>query len=515
MTTQASVQKLTTWASDASGRLRKVGEFAWRILNLSLGDDAVSSKRTISISIEKSGVSIADGSRFLSRIRIRNVRQYPSEEGRYPAPDYVARIVSLAMREFRARNAEICLGIPKTWAVIKTVELPSSVRENLPDVISYELDRLTPFSPDDALYDFRIVDENPEKLRIVLGAAKADVINPYVQALQAKGIRTDRVHINLSGMAALLGIAGQGTEFIFLEIDEDEFEAALIRNGSVSSVLADRHDGSDDESIIVKALNEIAPFIERLRSDGKPPRLVVHLKGNLRDRGFALLEQSVTIPYRVLNDLDLKLEIPARGKNIPYAALGGALESLWPQAARMNFLEKGRHPDSRRPVAATVVLGVAALCAGLFYMASPIEIEGKRVEELDRQISLRKDEVAKVEAIRKEVDGISREIASINNFKTGKPMAMDIIRELTSILPKNAWLSRVRVTDTGIDIEGYTSGSAAELLPTLEASTYLQKVEFSSPTFRDARMNADRFVIKMETESATDEGGRSKAENKK
>jgi hypothetical protein len=55
----------------------------------------------------------------------------------------------------------------------------------------------------------------------------------------------------------------------------------------------------------------------------------------------------------------------------------------------------------------------------------------------------------------------------------------------------------VRVTETTVEIEGYAS-SATELLPKLEASKLFRKSEFASPTFRDARMNADRFVIKME-----------------
>jgi hypothetical protein len=50
-----------------------------------------------------------------------------------------------------------------------------------------------------------------------------------------------------------------------------------------------------------------------------------------------------------------------------------------------------------------------------------------------------------------------------------------------------------------VDIEGYAA-SASELLPKLEASKLFQKVEFASPTFRDVKMNSDRFVIKMEIE---------------
>ena len=491
-----------------------MGEPVWRILNLSLGDDAISWKRTLGISIEKGGVSIVEATRFLSRIRIRNVRRYPFDDGKVATPENVAGIVSLAVRELKARNAEICLGIPKAWAIIQHAELPASVKETLPDVVSYELDRLTPFTPDEAFYDYRVLRENPDKLHIVVTAAKTDLIRPYVQALRDRKVRLDRVLVNLSGMAALLGYAGQEKDFVFLELDDDGYEGALIQNGALSSVVSGRLDGSDDEMIIKRAVDDILPFIEQMKSEGKSPRLFTHLKGRFRDRSYALLERHVTVPYQVLNDLDLRLDFPGRREGIPYAALGVALESLWPAAARMNLLGKGRQREPKRPAAVTAALGLLVLFAGILYMVSPIGIEGKRVEEIDRQIALRKDEVGKVEAIRKEMDALSKEIASVNSIKTGKPMAIDIMKELTTLLPKNVWIARMRITDAGVDIEGYSSGSAAELLPVLESSKYLQKVEFSSPTFRDARMNADRFVIKMEIENPNNETGGSETKNK-
>jgi Tfp pilus assembly protein PilN len=315
-------------------------------------------------------------------------------------------------------------------------------------------------------------------------------------------------------MAALLGVAGREADGVFLELDDDGYEAALIQNGTPSSVLSGRLEGGDEERIIKSAADGILPFVDQLKQEGKSPRLYVHLKGRFGNRAYALLEQHITVPYQVLNDLDLKLELPGRRDSIPYSALGVALESLWPDAVRMNLLRNGRHRESNKPIAVTAALGLLALCAGIFYMASPIGIEGRRVEELDRQIALRKDEVGKVEVIRKEMDSLGREIASINGLKTGKPMVIDIMKELTALLPKNVWIARMRITDAGVDIEGYASGSAAELLPVLESSKYLQKVEFSSPTFRDARMNADRFVIKMELESGKDETTRVDTENK-
>ena len=132
---------------------------------------------------------------------------------------------------------------------------------------------------------------------------------------------------------------------------------------------------------------------------------------------------------------------------------------------------------------------------------APLRVEEKRLAELTRQVSLKRDEVKKVEALKKEVDSLSTEVATVKSFKEDRPLDLNILRELTTVLPKTTWLTRVRITETGVDIEGYAA-AATELLPKLEASKYFRKVEFASPTFRDVRMNADRFVIRMEIEGA-------------
>ena len=107
--------------------------------------------------------------------------------------------------------------------------------------------------------------------------------------------------------------------------------------------------------------------------------------------------------------------------------------------------------------------------------------------------------VRKAEAVKREVDGLEAEIAAIARFKTERPVALEILRELTAIVPKSTWLSRARITDTAVDLEGY-SATATDILPLLEASPYFKKAEFASPTLRDARLNADRFTIRTELE---------------
>jgi Tfp pilus assembly protein PilN len=515
MTTPETIRTLRTWASEASAKMSRMGKPAWRFINLSLGDEEISRKRALAVTIERGGLSIAIGQRSLSRIQITSLQHGPAEEGKYPTPENVADSLSLALTESGGLKAEICLGIPKAWSIFRVVELPISVREDLTDVISYELDRLTPFSRDEACYDFRILEENKGHLSIAVAAVKSDLIAPYLSALRAKGIPVDQVSLSLAGMATLMACAGRAEDALCLFIDEYGYEGALVRNGALETVFADRLEGGDEESILRTALQEVTPFIDSLPKKEGSARIVFHLGDKLQDRGRAILERLTPIPCMFLDDMDLNLALPGQDGRIPYQALGCALASLQPHAWAMNLLSKGRRPKPVRSGAVTAALGIAALCAWAIYMISPVWIEGRRLEEFDRQISLRKEEVAKVEAIRKEIDGVQKEIDAINNLKTGRPPVMDIMKELTVILPKNVWLARVRVAYPAVDIEGYTSGSASELLPILEASKYLQKVEFSFSTFRNARMNADRFAIRMEVENPSDETERDAQKDKK
>jgi general secretion pathway protein L len=359
----------TTLISGAAAKTSRWGRALWKILSFSLADDPVAPRQDLSVLLESGGVSIVFKSRFLSPMKTRGTRHYPCEAGTYPTPQHLASAVALALNDLKAARAQVTLVIPKAWAIVKTAEFPLTIKENLPAAISHELDRLTPLSPERAFYDFRILTEDENRLRIMLVAMKADTLQPYVEALRGKGITLRRVT-------------------------------------------------ADDEG--------------------------------------------------------------------------------------MNLLDKGVHKSPKTPMALTIVLLSVLVALGLFWLLSPLQIEEKRIEAIDREIAGRKDEVKKIEALKNDLDGLEKETAAIHAFKDSRPMMLNLLREMTRVLPKNTWLSRIRCTESTVEIEGYAA-SATEILPKLEASVLFKKVEFSSATFRDARLKADRFNIKMEIEGLPEE----------
>lgn len=497
MTGSLSIRKLTSVLSGSTARLRSLWEPLGKVLTFSLADESVAPAKNVTISIERGVVSVAYASRVLSRIRIRGFKTYPVEE-KFPNPEGLASSVALAVSALGAPKTGMTLSIPKAWTIIKTAEFPSTIRDNIADVVSYEMDRLTPFSSGEAFYDFKILKEDGERLTLLIVAVKTEVINPYIEALTEKGYNVSSVTLNLSGIGTLCSYTSKCNDSVFVKVGEKDYEGAVFSGGFLTGAFTGSFRSEDDRAKVDMLAAEINALVDAARKEGKSPDVLVSLKERTSSLG-EMLKLSLTIPFRRLEETDMPLGLPARG--IPFEAAGGVIESLWPQAKGLNLLEKGQLKREPPPFALTVILIIAVIVVWALYLVAPVKIEGNRLQEIERQIAARKDEVRKVEALKKDISALESEISSIADFKENRPMALNIVKELTAILPKTAWLTRVRITGTTVDIEGY-AGSATELLPKLETSKYLKKVEFASPTFRDARMNADRFTIRMEIEAA-------------
>jgi len=515
MTGSLVIKKLTSAVSVPAARLKSIWEPLRRVLTFSLADESIAPAKNVTVSIEKDVISVAYASRMFSRIRIKGSKTYPVEE-RFPTPENLASSVALAINALGAPRTDVTLSIPKAWTIIKIADFPSTIKDNVPDVVSYEMDRLTPFSPGEVFYDFRILKERAEKLTLLIVVVKADLITPYLEALAEKGYHVGRVTLNLSGIGTLCSYVHRCSDSVFVKVSEKDYEGAVFSGGSLTGAFTGIFKSGDERAKADMLAAEIDSLAGEARKEGKSPNVMISLKDRNPSLG-EMLKLRLTMPFRILEETDMPLGLKAR--EIPLEAAGGVIESLWRKAAGLNLLLKGRQEKVKYPVALTAILVIALITVWALYLVAPVKIEGNRLQEIERQIAMRKDEVRKVEALKKDVAALESEVSTITDFKEGRPMALAIIKELTTILPKTAWLSRARITETTVEVEGYAS-SSTELLPKLEASKYLKKVEFASPTFRDARMNADRFNIKMEIEGVKQkeerpkEGAKPKIEKK-
>ena len=498
MTGTTAVKKLTSLTTGSAERLKRMADLLGRVLTFSPADELVLPRKNLSVVLEKGGVSVAYGAKLLSRITVKGVREFSFAEGKYPQPEEVASSLAVARNEFGTARTEVTLCIPKSWAVIKTAEFPSTVKENLPAVVSYEIDRLTPFAPEEAYFDFRVIADTGERLTLLVMVARADMLTPYLAALSENGFEVGGITVDLAAMCSLCRYTDRKADAIFIGIDGRGYEGALSLNGSIIQSFSSTFVTDDENGRAEKISSEIVSLADTAKSRGGSPRVFAYFKDknpSLQE----LLKLRISAPYTVLGGSVPGLRFSTASENLPLTAVGSLMQSLKPKADSLNLLKKGMRETQKTPFLLSGILAVAILSMAVLYTIRPLRVEEDRLREIERQLVLKKEEVKKIEALKKDIETLQGDISAISQFKENRPPTLDLIKELTVIIPKGTWLTHAKITETGANIEGESS-SATELLPKLEASKFFTKAEFASPTFRVPKTGTERFNIKMELE---------------
>lgn len=96
--------------------------------------------------------------------------------------------------ETRGR-ARLCLAHDE--ALVRRVTMPAATEENLRQVLSFEMDRLTPFRADEVYFDHRVLSRDPAAgtLSVMLAVARRDVVDARVEALRALGLSVQGVTV--------------------------------------------------------------------------------------------------------------------------------------------------------------------------------------------------------------------------------------------------------------------------------------------------------------------------------
>jgi Tfp pilus assembly protein PilN len=442
-----------------------------RVLFYRPADDLLSLKKNLSVALEKGKISCAFGEQSYARPKIKDVREYSFHVDKYPLPkEFMSTLVS-AITELDAAGADITLSIPKAWAVIKTVDFPVTIKENMSGAVSNELDRITPYTSEEAFFDFRILSQTDDRITLVIMAAKADAIRPYLDAARESGLEITRVTVNLSTMGTIGYFFDNSSDTIFIAVDKRGYERSKAEAVS----------------------QDINSLIDASRERGNSPRANVIIKDDDQSLRELLRTQSDMKITFVEGSADYDL---TDHTNIPYsAACGSVLQSLWAGDAGFNLLSKGRQEQEKLPVILTVILLIALVIALAFFFTLPVKADKERLETVSQEVRAKEKTYREIEILQKEITSLESEVAFIRNFKKGST-SLDILNELTSLLPETAWLSNITVTETTVSIVGFAD-SATELLPKLETSGFFGNVEFASPTFQSGDLGKERFNIKM------------------
>src|SRR5262249_37441068 len=95
----------------------------------------------------------------------------------------------------------------------------------------------------------------------------------------------------------------------------------------------------------------------------------------------------------------------------------------------------------------------------------------------------------------------------LGSFEAQHIRVLRLLRELTEQLPADVWLTNLSVDRKGIELAGFAN-AASQLIPLLEASPTLERVEFTSPVTKGRDKEQFRLKASWERQAAPAEAAR-------
>ncbi len=397
------------------------------------------------------------------------------------------------------------LGIPRKDIVMRYLDLPSEVADNLKQVVQYQVQSFEPTEEDRFYHDYALLRGNGagKRLSVMLVMVRKAMLDDLLQHLLALGIRP------VSVMAGSIGLSNiflqnrkdlQGKTFILGNLGASALEIIALREGSMRFLReVPKEEGTSWKDLILRETAEAASKI-RLGPEGAVEKMA--LAGESSKSAYVEIKSE--IPDCELIQNCIGLDIP--GENQPHiqeaaSALGLAYTGMVRNPSiKLNLLPPERRiHQSRWAYVPAAIFGVAIivlLCALGFHRMAQDRI---LIRKLDQEILSLKVPVARVQSYRSQSEALEKKVKSVEELLNNRDMNLEVLRELSTILPPDTFLNSYRYQDGTIQISGL-SGSASELIPNLQKSPFLKDGVQKGNIYKDPPTGKERFGFKAKLE---------------
>lgn len=402
----------------------------------------------------------------------------------------------LDARGVPARSAFLALA--RSAVTVKPIDLPP-VAGDVREMVGFELERHLPFPAEDASYDFAVLPtEAPAERatggdqRVLIAAADRRMVETALRLAEDARLRALSLTVASHNLPALARVP-RGAHVAWVHRAAGITDLLLLAG---DTVMLSRSVAATDDALVADELRRSLLALRWRECDG------VWISGDalpqppgadpLAELGAPLTEPAWT--PRAARYLD---ELPVEHR--------GALQLALAVAAGRSVRPLELLPSAVRPRrlsrAQTLTVGLAAATAllGLIALLAPAWREQRYLSRIDAQMVRMDPEVKAVDRVLRELERKRKLLAIVDGAEAAGVRPLPVLRELTDALPNDAWLTTLSLDAKGVELTGAAS-AASTLIPLLENSPRLERVEFSSPVTR-GRDNREQFRIRAAWEA--------------
>ena len=448
--------------------------------------------------------------RSFGRIKLMDYGIYPilPESQKEERQAQVISLINAFISKHQIGRERIAISIPREKVVVRFIKLPIATKENLGRVLEYETSKYTPFERGETYFDYHILKEEKEWLDLFAVFVKRVDIDHYLSSLKKIGIQPISIQVPFTAALNLFfyneGVKEKEVSVLF-DVSDFFFEMNLIQERNLRETL---HLPLPSEGKELRMMNTLQRsglkgdsllkaevFVYGLGSDD---RMVASLKEIDQIKGvfFPPLNRiEAGKPTSELQKIYSSIGIPLRGLVKTHFDL-----DLLPLEMRKKVRQIGK------PF--LIILTSIALLLSLTWGIGVSVRYSKELNAITAEIKKRRPEVEAIEKLQKKKEELGTEILTLGKIKMEEVSKIEILRELTQMLPSSVWVWNFKYNGKEIEISGFAD-SASDLIPLLDKSPLFEKVEFLAPitTERTPPMRGSevkekqRFKIKARVES--------------
>jgi hypothetical protein len=443
--------------------------------------------------------------RSFARINLMDYALYPisPEDQREDREAQIVSLVNAFISKHQITRNRVSVAIPREKVIARFVRLPSAAKENLRKVLEYEMPKYTPFEKGAICFDYCLLREEKDGLRLFAVFARKEDIDTYLSLLKKMGIQP--ISIQIPSAAALnlflYNKGGDAESSVLIDVEQPFLEMNFVQGGEWRESLHLPLREEEKETKIIntwKRSGEVSPpanstfFVYGFDADEI-------LLASLRETG-----QLKSVLFPPMSRIQGERE--KSGSSRIYASIGVPLKGLISPRFDLDLVPIEMRKKIRqigKPL--LISLTSLALFLGLAWGAGAFMHYRKEWEAVNAELRKRRPAVEALEKLQKQGGDYRKEMAELDQIRASEISKGEILDELTRLLPDTTWIWNLRYNGKEIELSGFAD-SASDLIPILDRSPLFEKVEFLAPVTKEMQMRSDgnkekeRFKIKAKIE---------------
>jgi len=450
----------------------------------------------LGIYIHEGGLSIVHLKSSFTTIKVEKQADYlldanKSIEDRLLAcPDLITDFI----KSSNVTSADIFIGIPRESVILRDIEFPLAVKENLRSTLEYKIENYVPLKVENIYFDYQIIHEDKQlnQIRVLLVAVKKDILESYLRLKDRLGIGLTGISIASTAYVNFFSYhPDMSTEADYVFVHETDKEGGkklhlgvvinkLLRYSRCVKIL-----DKEPESVLEKELKPVKEIVEDIAnpvklffmSDSKKSPILTSLKGH------ELFD--VHIPEPSLAGISNPAMIPAAGL---------ALRGVKKVPMQINLLpaQLRKRPGRMAFYIMFALIGLF-IVSGVMWGGSKIMRQKLVLNHLKAETQRLMADIENIDSIRANIEDLEVRADYLDRLWRGNVPLIEVLNEITERIPETAWIQDLNYDERGVQIYGFAD-SASELISLLEASPVFNDVVFLS-TITRGQDGKERFRI--------------------